>query len=182
VQHLSTISQELDFYNTEECLIYLMNQYGVEMKRLAYTYMKDWGKAEDITQDVFITCYEKLHTFEGNASIKTWLYRITINKCKDALRRKNLLDYITLQDFTVLFKKTEESIEQRLSEKDDRMELSEKVMSLPLKYREPIILFYYAELKLDEIGKLTGLNVQTVKTRLRRAKEKLKQMYEGGES
>lgn len=45
-----------------------MNSYGVELKRIAYTYVKDWGKAEDLTQEVFVTCYEKLHTFQGNSN------------------------------------------------------------------------------------------------------------------
>jgi RNA polymerase sigma-70 factor (ECF subfamily) len=182
MQHLSTISQELDFYNTEECLIYLMNSYGVELKRLAYTYVKDWGKAEDLTQEVFVTCYEKLHTFQGNSAIKTWLYRITINKCKDVLRKKNVLDYFSLQELSQIFSKNEPSLHDQTSLDHDRLSLSEKVMSLPIKYREPIILFYYSELKIDEISQLTGLNTQTVKTRLRRAKDKLKVMFEGSES
>jgi RNA polymerase sigma-70 factor (ECF subfamily) len=156
-----------------------MNCYGVDIKRIAFTYMKDWGKAEDITQEVFITCYEKLHTFQGNSAIRTWLYRITINKCKDALRKKNVLDYLSIQELAQLFSKNEPPVDEQLSLEDERLSLSKKIMLLPIKYREPLILFYYSDLKIEEISQMTGMNTQTVKTRLRRAKEKLKKMLEG---
>ena len=75
-------SEKLPAYDIET----LMRQYGNDVLRTAYMYVKDVHTAEDIFQDVFIKVNQKLSTFEGNSSIKTWIIRITINTCKDYLK------------------------------------------------------------------------------------------------
>lgn len=72
--------------NKEDVIHELMLHFGSQVTRLAYTYVNDMSTAEDITQEVFITCYDKLDQFHNKASMKTWVYRITINKSKDHLR------------------------------------------------------------------------------------------------
>jgi RNA polymerase sigma factor (sigma-70 family) len=80
--------------NKDVLLHQLMLKYGSELKRIAYLYVNDHVECEDIIQEVFITCYQSLATFRHEASYKTWLIRITINKCKDHRKRwsiKNLI-------------------------------------------------------------------------------------------
>nr|WP_231620668.1 sigma factor [Fictibacillus sp. 7GRE50] len=60
-----------------------MRCYGEEIKRLVYTFVKNWQQAEDITQDVYIALYTKLDTFRGESTLKSWIYTIAINKSKD---------------------------------------------------------------------------------------------------
>nr|WP_285876789.1 sigma factor [Fictibacillus phosphorivorans] len=55
-----------------------MKTYGEEIKRLVYTFVKNWQSAEDITQDVFVTLYTKLDTFRGDSAIRSWIYSIAI--------------------------------------------------------------------------------------------------------
>jgi len=69
-----------------EWLTHLMNEYGDRLTKLAYTYVKDVGKAQEIVQDVFITCYEQYEKVRHIEKIKPWLYRVTINRAKDVLR------------------------------------------------------------------------------------------------
>ena len=69
-----------------EWLTHLMNEYGDRLTKLAYTYVKDIGKAQEIVQDVFVTCYEKYEKVRQIEKIKPWLYRVTINRAKDVLR------------------------------------------------------------------------------------------------
>ena len=79
------------------------------------------------------------------------------------------------------FEKTEElSMEEQVISKFEDIELSKKVLALPTKYREIIIMFYYEELKMKEIQTLTNLNVDTIKTRLRRGKQLLQKNVERG--
>lgn len=73
------------------------------------------------------------------------------------------------------------SPEDQVINKLEDMELSQKVLALPTKYREIIILFYYEQLKMKEIEALTHLNVDTIKTRLRRGKKILQKKMERGE-
>jgi RNA polymerase sigma-70 factor, ECF subfamily len=159
----------------------LVNKYGKDIKKLAYMYVKDWGKAEDITQEVFIICYKKLHLFRGDSSYKTWLYKITVNKCKDELKRKSFWQLRLADKLKYHVPKSERSTEEQVITKSEDQELSDNVLSLPIKYREVIILFYYEGLKIKEIHELTGLNIDTIKTRLSRSKGLLRKMYEGSE-
>lgn len=73
------------------------------------------------------------------------------------------------------------STEDQVINKLEDMELSQKVLALPTKYREIIILFYYEQLKMKEIEVLTHLNVDTMKTRLRRGKKMLQKKMERSE-
>lgn len=66
-----------------------MIEYGNELVRLAFSYVKDTESAKDMVQNTFIKCYKNLDSFRFDAQIKTWLYRITINECKDYLKSWN---------------------------------------------------------------------------------------------
>lgn len=87
---LVEVSSEL---SREERLEWLMNEYGENVARLAFTYTKQKQLAEDIAQEVFIKCYEHLDNFRNESSYKTWLYHITVNLCKDKLREVIILFY-----------------------------------------------------------------------------------------
>jgi RNA polymerase sigma-70 factor, ECF subfamily len=163
--------------NKEQLLMQLMNSHGEKLIRLAYTYVKDWGKAEDIVQDVFITCFTKLETYRGDASLQTWLYRITVNRCKDYLKSWSFKN-IKFSDVILGFTKSKSELpEFHLVTKDEHHELSEKVLSLSLKYREVIILHYYEELSIKQISELLNVKISTVKVRLSRGRLLLKSMY-----
>ena len=86
IQLKSPTFQEVNHATKEEQLEWLMEQYGDLVMRLAYTYVKEKQIAEDISQEVFISCYKHLQHFERRSTYKTWIYRITVNKCKDYLK------------------------------------------------------------------------------------------------
>jgi RNA polymerase sigma-70 factor, ECF subfamily len=179
VNKLVGLEKERELTN-EETLEVLVDDYWISVKKLAYTYVKDWALAEDITQEVFIKCYNNLERFRGDSSYKTWLYKITVNRCKDEFRSKwyrtlNFLDSAMGKSVN-----TSISAEQSFLEEDERQEFYELVLSLPMKYREVIILFYYEEMSIDEIHNLLETNINTVKTRLKRGKLLLKNMVPGG--
>jgi RNA polymerase sigma-70 factor (ECF subfamily) len=151
----------------------LMDRYGTELLRLAFSYVKRREVAEDITQEVFIKCFEKLSSFRGESSYKTWLYRITINRCKDVLRTwafKNLI-------FIDSPYKNQADIshgEAQFLQKEENQAVANAIFSLPVKYREVIILRYYEDLSLQGISDLLDMNPNTLKSRILRAHEILK--------
>ncbi|WP_338472975.1 sigma-70 family RNA polymerase sigma factor [Niallia sp. XMNu-256] len=165
----------------EQIIDQLMYEYSDDILHLVYTYVKNRATAEDLTQEIFIKCYEKLHQFNQKATIKTWVYRIASNHCKDYLKswhyRKitltdKVLDYIPSKS---------KQVEEEIITNSEENSLTNAVMSLPLKYREIVFLHYYEELTLTEISKITTVNINTIKTRLKRAKELLKdKMIEEG--
>lgn len=67
----------------------LYNQYYVMVYNVALNYVQNCEDAEEITQDVFVQIYNSIHKFEKNSTLKTWIYRITINKCLDFIKHKN---------------------------------------------------------------------------------------------
>ncbi|MEH7109107.1 sigma-70 family RNA polymerase sigma factor [Bacillus sp. JJ1764] len=164
-----------DSFTHEEKLKWLMVTYGNDVIRIAYSYLKQKHLAEDVAQDVFIKCYEKMDTFRNESSYKTWLIKITINKCKDVLKSWSYKNLFMVDYFT--FKNTHSGWEQRPEYENDR--ISYQVMKLPVKLREVIILYYYHEFSIEEIATLLKTNPNTIKTRLHRGRLKLKDDLEG---
>jgi RNA polymerase sigma-70 factor, ECF subfamily len=177
VNYLTILIREQEDPN-EVLITRLIEAYWVSVKKLAFTYVKDWVLAEDITQEVFIRCYKNLNLFRGDSSYKTWLYRVTVNRCKDELKSKWFKTLWIFEEVKDKVGKNVVSAEQSFLIKNEESYLSELVLSLPVKYREVLILFYYEELKLEEIQSLLNLNMSTIKTRLRRGKMALKKVYE----
>ncbi|OCA90444.1 hypothetical protein A8F94_00705 [Bacillus sp. FJAT-27225] len=171
-----------DYSSDEELLEDLIELHAESLKKLLFTYVKNWTIAEDLTQEAFISCYKKLKDFRGESSYKTWLYKIAINKCKDYMRSKWYKFAVPLDFFSYKATVGTQSIEDNLIGKEEDFFLSRNVLSLPPLYREVIILHYYEDLKISEIEKLTGIKQETIKTRLRRAKDQLRKKMGGDQS
>nr|WP_249308351.1 sigma-70 family RNA polymerase sigma factor [Lederbergia citrea] len=162
----------------EEKLIWLMNEYGNDVIRIAFSYLKNKQLAEDIAQDVFLRCYENMDTFRNESSYKTWVIRITVNRCKDVLKSWSYKNLAITEFLT--YKQVQPSFENELFGDEENEFLSRQILKLPVKQREVIILFYYQEFSLEEISHLLNININTIKTRLHRARNNLRTSLEGG--
>lgn len=148
----------------------LMIDHTDYLLKIAFLYVKDWQAAEDIVQDVFITFYQKSSQYEGRSSIKTYLTKMTINRCKDYLKSWRFRMQVVTTRFTNAF-----HLERnRVIEQDEKIQLADAVLKLPIKYREVIIHYYFEELLIVDIAQLLNLSENTVKTRLRKARTLLK--------
>ncbi|WP_407652072.1 sigma-70 family RNA polymerase sigma factor [Aquibacillus koreensis] len=157
-----------------------MDEYGQMVVRIAFTYMKEQQAAEDIAQDVFIKCFQKMDTFRNESSYKTWIYKITVNRCKDMLRSKSVINIFKATKFMGSTEKYSPSSEIEVVLRERERWIAERILALPIKLRECIVLFYYEELRIEEIAELLNINQNTVKSRLYRARQKLKTLI-GGE-
>jgi RNA polymerase sigma-70 factor, ECF subfamily len=148
--------------------------------QFAYTYVKDWSVAEDISQEVFIKVYKNISSFNQRSTLKTWLFSITANECKDYLRKtkrrmkwwNHILQSNTKQDVD-----TPETI---VLQNEEKVSIGKALLGLPVKYREVLILYYYEDLSSEEISQLLGVNSSTVRSRLDRGRKHLKNLKEGG--
>lgn len=147
--------------------------YGSMIYRLAYAKTKNIHDAEDILQEVFLR-YAKMGAegkiFDSEEHRKAWLLRVTVNCSKSTLssgwhkrRNEKELDEERLADGVP---------EYAMS--DTKTAVLQAVNSLAEKYRVAVYLFYYEELSLEEISDITGVSVSSVKTRLHRARQQLK--------
>ncbi|MFC5465967.1 sigma-70 family RNA polymerase sigma factor [Lederbergia graminis] len=169
--------EQEDIEITKDALLHqIMMKYGTELKQIAYLYVNDRAECEDIIQEVFIAFYQHLDKFRHEASYKTWLIRITINKCKDHHKRwsiKNLIYKSEIRPVNASPSSENEFIQQQHSK-----EIIEQVASLSPKYKEVIILFYFQDLSMREISEVLNISINTVKSRLLRGKEALQQKLE----
>lgn len=156
----------------------LIRQYGNDVLRTAYMYVKDIHTAEDIFQDVFIKVNQKLSTFEGNSSIKTWIIRITINTCKDYLKsawNRRVVPMMEYQEDSIISETDYDDVERQ----DTKDLIMKEVLSLPSKYKDIVLCVYYQQMSLTEAANALGLAEGTVKSRLSRARKRLKAALEG---
>ena len=129
--------------------------------RLAYTYLKSFAEAEDAAQEVFLRLFKEDISFDSAEAEKAWLIRVTANYCINRRR----LAWFSRRDHRDIA-----DVEMSGSEQA----VLEAVMSLPLKYRTAIHLYYYEEYSVKEISQLTGVKESTVRTRLQRGRERLR--------
>ena len=166
------LKQEMPQADRDAMLQALMNKYGTALVRLCYAWLGDAALAEDAVQESFVKAWKHLDRFRGESAQKTWLTRIAINTCKDMRRTRwfrHLLD--GGQDALAAV-----AAPQR-AEADDTV--SRAIASLPMKDRQVVLLHYYQGLTLEEIGKVLGLGVPAINSRLFRARSKLSDMLRG---
>lgn len=170
---IDSLPDRFDEMDKEEVIEEFMRHYSKQVYLVAYSYVKDQALAEDITQDVFIKCYKHLHKYRKDASPKTWILKITANTSKDYLKRKSFQTLkLSMEKFENMLKG--KSIEREVIEQEEKDEVLEAVLSMKAKYREVILLYYFQDLKIDEIKEALELNENTVKTRLTRGRALLK--------
>ncbi|MGA4721150.1 sigma-70 family RNA polymerase sigma factor [Fictibacillus nanhaiensis] len=169
--------QNQTYDHREEQLKPIINQYGESILRLCYSYVKDQAISEDILQDTMLTVYLHMDDLREKQAIKSWIYRIAINKCKDYLKSWHYKQ-LRLSQILSFTASNEKSVELKLIIQDETEQLVQEIMKLKPKYREVILLFYYEELSLQEIEQVLKLKSTTVKSRLYQARQILKSRLE----
>ncbi len=169
-EHMSAKKQDYDLET-------LMREHGNYVLRTAYLYVKDIHTAEDIFQEVFIKVNNNLHTFKELSSVKTWIIRITINTCKDYLKSAYHSKVVPMMDFVEDAIISENDFEE-VEVKETNASIKEAVMALPAHYRDVVLCVYMNEMSIEDTSQSLGIPIGTVKSRLARAKDKLKELLE----
>lgn len=145
-----------------------------KVRNLIFLTLGDSEFIDDIIQDVFISVYHKIKEFRFESKFTTWLYRITVNKCRDYLRKKRVRSIFTP------IKDSHENIQSSALRTDiDIPQLVQKAIErLPEKLRLPLILRDIEGFSYNEIAEQLDCEVGTVKSRIFRARESLKALLE----
>ena len=142
--------------------------------RLVFRLLGSPDEVQDVVQEVFLSVLQNLKRFRGESKLSTWLTRIAVNKCRSHHRRRLLrlrtLFYLT-KTLTVT---SEQGGVTESAEIHD--ELRRAVRRLSPRYREPIVLRYFEELSVREIGEVLGISANSVEVRLTRARRKLREI------
>lgn len=152
----------------------LVNLHKDKVRNLVYLTLGDTEFVDDISQDVFISVFHKVKEFRFESKFTTWLYRITVNKCRDYLRKKRVRSI-----FTPIKETHNELGVKAHSENLDIPQLVRKgIQKLPEKLKIPLVLRDIDGLSYKEIADQLECEVGTVKSRIFRARESLKLILE----
>jgi RNA polymerase sigma-70 factor, ECF subfamily len=172
-EYLKYITETAD---TRAILRDLMTAYGEDVWNYAFSLCRNSDLSDDITQEVFLKVYRKLGTFRGESSVKTWLLAITRYTAYD-MQRSSFWNRIKSSDIFQI-SGSQPSAEHEVIEKLAINDIWEKVMALPVKYREVLILFAHYQLSMKEMAEVLHLTEGTVKSRLFHARAKVLKMKE----
>jgi len=183
----------VDYKNTEEAALVRRAQSGDEMAfreiveryqskvfSIIYGILRNHNDAEDIAQQVFTKVYFSIRSFDFRSSLLTWIYKITVNECYDYLRKKKVRKLVYESDFS-----EEDALRMENSEpaRDQRpavdVTLAQRDLALKLLARlleEERMLLLLKEVEghsVEELAEMTGINENTIKVKLFRARQKL---------
>ena len=155
---------------SEQETLQAIERYSDTVRRLCMIHLKNSADTEDIFQTVFLKYVLSSISFENDEHEKAWFLRVTMNCCKNFWKSPWMRRRVALE--------REEMEQGGLSCEldDDSAALVDAVKQLSKKYRIVIHLFYYEELSIEEIAKLTNAKASTVRTRLTRARRQLRSL------
>ena len=162
----------MDEKKRQQMLVDAMDTYGDYIVRLCYTYVRNWQTAEDLAQETFLKFYEALPKYRAEASVKTYIFRVAVNCCHNYLGSWKYKKVHISNMFQQLLT-SHSTPEQQLLAQSDNEQLVRAIEALPTKYKDVIVLFHFAQLSLQDCAYALKLPVNTVKTRLRRARQLL---------
>lgn len=164
----------------------LVERYTAPIYNLAFRFLRDAMEAENVTQETFLRIVSALERMQLDVPIKPYLFRVAVNLCRDLARKKRPLLFTDLD----IERDNEEdgetgraseaipdgaaSMWERVAEEELRAQLLAAIDTLPLIYQTVITLRYVEEFSYEEIAQALDLPINTVRTHLRRAKEKLR--------
>ena len=153
----------------------LVERYEEKLTRYARKFLF-WGEdVKDLVQDVFLKAYSNMQSFDAARRFSPWIYRIAHNVYLNAARKRGK-EAVAFFDLDVLFPHpaSPETAEGEADRKELRQMLDAHLGLLDLKYREPLILYYFEDMDYRQIAEVLRLPVSTVGVRLRRGKELLR--------
>jgi RNA polymerase sigma-70 factor (ECF subfamily) len=141
--------------------------------------VRNASEAEDLTQEVFILLFRKLHTFRGESSFTTWLHRLTVNQVLMHFRRAVVRTEKTTEDGSTPIRIVSGTENPRRMAVLDRIALNEAIGQLPTGYRLVFILHDLEGYEHEQIGKMLGCAVGTSKSQLHKARRRLRELLAG---
>lgn len=169
-----------------------IDQYGDMLFKLSYIRLQNVQDAEDVVQEVFYQYIKNAGSFQSPEHEKAWLLKVAMNACRKVWRsawHRHRTDWQTDRDMKEEvwqenagsdFKAFQPDPEEAAFQKEERRQLLNAVLALPAKYRDVIHLFYYEELSVKEIAKITGRGESTVTSQLTRGRELLRRTLGSG--
>jgi RNA polymerase sigma-70 factor (ECF subfamily) len=152
----------------------IVRRWQRPLVNLAWRYCRDRARAEELAQEALVRAWRGLASWRRESSFSTWLFALAANVYRSELKR---FPTVTLPIEDVLEPSAPAGQLSGLEEKGRQETVRRAVLALPLRYREPVILFYFHEMDVSTAARTLGLPEGTIKARLSRARALLRQRF-----
>ena len=150
----------------------IMVRYERQIYRICYRFVENREDAMDLAQEVFIKAFEHLATFRRESSLKTWLYRIAMNHCINHVK-KHSQEFVEVTEYTG---SVCSRVQDQLEEREQREQFRRLVKLLPPKQKAILELRINEQLSYEEIARISGRSISTIKASVFFALEKLRKL------
>lgn len=159
----------------------LINRYKNSVFTIIYRMTGQYQEAEDITQEVFLTVYQKLYQFDSSKKFGPWIHRIAINTCISSLRKKNKIILLNYDDTYINQHESESqhnygNPEAALESNELKSDIKSALMELPASYQSVLVLRYQLDLNNQEIAEALGVNKENIEVKIHRARKALRRV------
>jgi RNA polymerase sigma-70 factor (ECF subfamily) len=149
----------------------IVGRWQVRLVTLAWRFCRDRAMAEDMAQDAFVRAFKALRSYRGDAAFSTWLTAIALNAYRSALRARPPVAF----DLDPAGLRGEQpDVLARLQNRERNDTVRRLVLTLPARYREPMVLYYFEEMDLAQTARVLRLREGTLKARLHRGRDLLR--------
>jgi len=158
----------------KELFYHLVIRYEVKLKRYILTITNRKNEVEDILQNVFLKAYKNLPTFNNSLKFSSWLYRIAHNESVNLIGSSFIQRFVSMPEWFDIGSK--DYMEEKIDDEQVRIKLKKCVEQLEIKYKDPLILFFYEEKTYEEISDILRISIQNVGVLIHRGKLKVKKI------
>jgi RNA polymerase sigma-70 factor, ECF subfamily len=149
----------------------IVHRWQGPLINLAWRFCRDRGRAEEMAQEAFLRAYRALKTWRGDSAFSTWLFALATNLYRTELRR---VPMVTVSLDEIAEPMDQRAVEDGVEEEQGNQIVRAAVLTLPAKYRDAVVLFYFHEMDMTQAARSLGVPEGTVKVRLFRAREILR--------
>lgn len=158
----------------KELFYHLVKRYETKLARYIFTITNRKNDVDDVLQNVFLKAYKNLPTFDNHLKFSSWIYRIAHNESVNFIGSGFIQKFISMPDWFDMG--TKDNTEEELDNRQIKKQLKNCVEKLDLKYKEPLVLFYYEEKTYEEISDILRIPTRNVGVLLHRGKLQVKKI------
>jgi RNA polymerase sigma factor (sigma-70 family) len=155
----------------------LYQRYSKKVYYKSLSFLKNEDDAFDVSQDILLKSFEKIHSFKGKSSFSTWLFSITKNHCLEYLRKKNKISFTCINDqYDIVDEHIDHTVSILLNQKEEA--IRRIIQDMPQEDKDMLSMKYEKDASVRELQHQFRLSASAVKMRLMRARKKIMNSYE----
>jgi len=158
----------------KELFYYLIKRYETKLRRYILRITNRKNGVDDLLQNVFIKTYKNLPTFNKELNFSSWIYRIAHNESINLIGSSFIQKFVSLPDWFDVGSRDE--VEEKIDDEQMKKKLKNCIEKLDIKYKEPLVLFYYEEKTYEEISDILRIPVRNVGVLIHRGRLRIKKI------